>query len=87
MSKQQENCVGEKPKACRMKNPVTGKMMFLGCAEAARWLVATHKIAKISTSTIRAIADGRAEHMQYNPETVKLVRAEFPMLCGVAGQE
>lgn len=72
----------DKPNACRMTNPVTGKPMLIGCAAAAKWLVDTRKIAKISTSTVRAIADGRAENMKYNPETVALVKREFPKLCG-----
>lgn len=79
-----DNSKSSKPKACRMKNPVTGKMMYLGCAEAARWLVATRRIAKISVATIRAIADGRAQYLKYNPETVALVKREFPALCGIS---
>lgn len=71
-----------KPNACRMTNPVTGKQMLIGCAAAAKWLVGTRKIAKISASTVRAIADGRAENLKYNPETVALVKREFPRLCG-----
>lgn len=73
----------DKPNACRLKNPVTGKWMLLGCKEAAEWLVKTRKIAQISVTTVRAIADGRAELLRYNPETVKLVRREFPALCGL----
>lgn len=73
----------KKPKAARVVNPVTGKWMYLGCAEAAKWLVETRKIAHISSTTIRAIACGRAEHLNYNAETVKLVRSEFPALCGI----
>ena len=74
----------EKPKAARIVNPLTGKWMYLGCAEAARWLVETRRIARISTATVRAIADGRAEHLNYNKETVNLVRSEFPALCGIS---
>ena len=73
----------EKPKACRVKNPVTGRWMLLGCKEAAKWLVDTRKIARISVTTVRAIAEGRAEFLKYNLETVRLVQREFPALCGL----
>ena len=79
--------VGVKPKADRVMNPVTGKWMYLGCQDAAKWLVETGRIAKISCTTIRAIADGRAEQLNYSPETVKLVKSEFPALCGIADKK
>ena len=83
-SKKRERREPEKPKAGRVRNPVTGKWMLLGCKEAARWLVETRKIARISVTTVRAIAEGRGELLNYNFETVKLVRREFPELCGVS---
>lgn len=73
-----------KPKAARMVNPVTGKWMYLGCAEAARWLVETRKISHISDTTVRSIACGKAELLNYNAETVALVKREFPALCGIS---
>ncbi len=72
-----------KPKVCRVKNPITGKWMCYGCEEAARWLVGTGKIAKISGATVRAIADGRADFLKYSPATIKLVRDEFPAFAAV----
>lgn len=77
-----KNTTKEKPNACRMRNPVTGRLMLIGCAAAAKWLVDTRRIAKISVSTVRAIADGRAENLRYNPDTIALVKREFPKLCG-----
>ena len=74
----------KKPGASRIVNPVTGKWMYLGCAEAAKWLVETRKIAQISTTTVRAIAEGRGELLKYNAETINLVRREFPALCGIS---
>ena len=72
-----------KPKVCRVMNPVTKRWMCYGCTEAARWLMGTGRIAKISPATVRAIADGRAELLKYSPATVALVKKEFPALCGI----
>lgn len=79
--------VSVKPKAGRVMNPVTGKWMYLGCQDAAKWLVKTGRIAKVSGTTVRAIADGRAEQLNYSPDTVKLVKSEFPALCGITDKK
>lgn len=68
----------KKPIVAKARHPVTGRWQVYGASAAARWLVETGKVERMSAATVWRIAAGTASACGIHSRTSELVLKHFP---------